>query len=162
MPDWLSESITHNVETTGDCVQNCRRMPGQRQLPKEIAGFRIQAQQIGAVVLDIEALRLLRHDQDAIGPVLIIDDGSEPHEGVQRVRIRQIGDAKSNQSFTRKPHLHRDTQKIHALSAESYLQLCFARPACRARELGCRCPASSLTSSVATTPALLSHPHHCP
>src|ERR1700730_76257 len=73
-----------------------------------------------------------------------------------------VGDAKSYQRFTRKLHLHRDTQKIHALSAGSYLQLCFARPACRARELGCRCPASSLTLNVATTPALLSHPHHCP
>src|SRR5580658_8391482 len=73
-----------------------------------------------------------------------------------------VGDAKSYQRFTRKLHLHRDTQKIHALSAGSYLQLCFARPACLARELGCRCPASSLTLNVATTPALLSHPHHCP
>ena len=73
-----------------------------------------------------------------------------------------VGDAKSYQRFTRKPHQHRDTQKIHALSAGSSLQLCFARPACRARELGCRCPASSLTLSVATTPAPLSHPHHCP
>src|SRR5271170_7501880 len=73
-----------------------------------------------------------------------------------------VGDAKFNQRFTRKLHLHRDTQKIHALSAGSYPQLCFARLACRARELECRCPASSLTLSVATTPALLSHPHHSP
>src|ERR1019366_2516446 len=73
-----------------------------------------------------------------------------------------VGDAKSFQRFTRKPHLHRDTQKIHALSAGSFLQLCFARPACRARELVCRYPASSLTLSVATTPVLLLHPHHCP
>src|SRR6202030_956235 len=64
-----------------------------------------------------------------------------------------VGDAKPNQRFTRKPHLRRDTQKIHALSAGSYLPLCFARPTCRARELGCRCPASSLTLNVATTPA---------
>ena len=73
-----------------------------------------------------------------------------------------VGDAKSYQRFTRKLHLHRDTQKIHALSAASCPQLCFARPSCRARELGCRYPASSLTLNVATTPALLSHPHHCP
>ena len=73
-----------------------------------------------------------------------------------------VGDAKSNQRVTRKPNLHRDTQKIHSLSARSSQQLCSARPACLARELGCRCPASSLTLSVATTPALLSHPHDCP
>jgi len=30
------------------------------------------------------------------------------------------------------------------------------------REIEIRCPASSLTLSVATTPAPLSHPHHCP
>src|SRR5882762_7494808 len=45
-----------------------------------------------------------------------------------------VGDAKSNQCFRRKPRLHRDTQKIHALSAGSSLQLCFARPACRSTE----------------------------